>query len=95
LVGDPQVREVFDEARWDGALSVLRMMGVDDPSPAVQLVMRSWQAFHDDLLSRWLIDRMFTRERIVDLLYNSLVSVLESVTILDPQTHIDLDVLRE
>jgi AcrR family transcriptional regulator len=80
LVADPRVREVFDEARWDGALSVLRMLGIDDPAPAVQLVIRAWQAFHDDLLSRWLVDPTFTRERIVELLFTSLVSVLESAT---------------
>ncbi|MTD54974.1 TetR/AcrR family transcriptional regulator [Amycolatopsis pithecellobii] len=95
LVADPRVREVFDAARWDGARSVLRMIGLDDPSPAVELVVRAWQAFHDDLVSRWLVDRKFPRERIVEMLFSSLDSALESATILDPETRIDLTVLRD
>ena len=94
LVADPRVREVFDEARWDGALATLSLVGINEPTAGVRLAMRAWLAFHDDLLTHWLLEPEFERERIVDLLFASLVATLESVTILEPRTHIDLAALR-
>ena len=94
LVADPRVREVFDEARWDGALSVLGMVGIEEPTPAIQLIMRAWLAYHDDVLSRWLVGAEFDRERIVELLFASFVSALSSVTILESETRIDLAALH-
>ncbi|HEX3779864.1 MAG TPA: helix-turn-helix domain-containing protein [Pseudonocardiaceae bacterium] len=94
LVTDPRVRDAFDEARWVGALSVLSLIGIDEPTAGVRLAMHAWLAFHDDLLTHWLVEPEFERERIVDLLLASLASTLESVTLLEPHTHFDLAALR-
>lgn len=94
LVADPQVREVFDEARWDGALSMLNLIGIVEPTAGVRLATHAWLAYHDDVLTRWLVKPEFKRDQIVDLLLAALVSTLESVAILEPHTHLELAELR-
>ncbi|WP_301124679.1 TetR/AcrR family transcriptional regulator [Streptomyces cacaoi] len=95
LVTDSRVRDVFEETRWDGALAVLRLIGIDEPTEGIRLLMRSWLAFHDELLVQWILERPVPRPALVEVLVAGLTSILGSVTLLEAGTGPDLSALHE
>jgi AcrR family transcriptional regulator len=87
---DEQVHEVFDEARWAGAMYALSLVGIDEASPETRLVMNGWLAYMDNVLARWLTDRGVDRTLIVEAFVQVLLATLESVRDYEP----DLDLRR-
>lgn len=81
---DPSIRQVFDDARWDGALHVLRLFAVQEPGPVTRLLMHGFMAYQDEILARWLVDRSLDADGVVEVLVAGLRTTLDSIRALEP-----------
>ena len=76
---DPEVRAVFDEARWDGASQMLAIAGVTNPGAGAHLVIGGWIAMKDTLIVRWLDEPVFDRALLLDILTASFSDIVRQL----------------
>jgi AcrR family transcriptional regulator len=85
LGSDPDQQNTVDELRWLGAQRILLAIGITEPiSPVLRTAMHGWVGYLDEMM----IDRInhgdVDREALVELASATLISTLQSATILDP-----------
>lgn len=74
LSADPAMRKVADSTRDEMTRRILHhapALGIM-PSPAVELTVRSWTAFAEDMMIRWITQRQLSREQVHAILVASL-----------------------
>lgn len=67
--GDPDMRAVFEETRAkmsERTLEQLPILGVER-TPAVELTVRGWIAYVEEVTISWLRDPQLTREQLIEL----------------------------
>ncbi|MDV7355856.1 TetR/AcrR family transcriptional regulator [Rhodococcus oxybenzonivorans] len=67
--GDPDMRAVFEETRAmmsERTLEQLPILGVER-TPAVELAVRGWIAYVEEVTISWLRDPQLTREQLIEL----------------------------
>lgn len=77
LGADPQLREVFDAARWDGAAQLLQLIGCPEPDPVTRIFIEGWIAMKDEVTLAWLDRAEADEDRLIEVLVQLLADVLE------------------
>jgi AcrR family transcriptional regulator len=87
---DPQVRAIIEDLRWQGALRILRALGVGDPiGPALRTTMRGWVGYVDEVIIDHLHHHDVPLEQLVELALATLTAALRAARAVDPETGID------
>jgi AcrR family transcriptional regulator len=76
---DPEIRSIFDEARWEGASKLLDLAGYSDVDEDARLFIEGWIAMKDEIIVRWLGHPSIDREALVETLVQLFADVLERV----------------
>lgn len=83
--GDPQAREIFDQARWHTIEWTCALLGLDSARPAIRLMLRSCQGSLDEATAFWLTnDHPFALEEMVEMVVDLLSASLRCAVRLDP-----------
>ncbi|MEU5878890.1 helix-turn-helix domain-containing protein [Spirillospora sp. NPDC047279] len=97
LGSDEEVRAIIEEYRWDGALRVLRALGVEEPVPPVlRTATRGWTAYLNEIVVDRLTHGDVDRAHLVELAAAVLGGALRAAAALDPACGLlpaDLDAL--
>ncbi|MUM04644.1 hypothetical protein B5P44_07595 [Mycobacterium sp. CBMA 213] len=84
--GDPQAREIFDQARWLTIQWTCDLLELDFTRPAIRLMLRSCAGSLDEATIFWLKnDRPFDRDAVVDTVVEFLITSLRCAARLDPE----------
>ncbi|MGH3242820.1 MAG: TetR/AcrR family transcriptional regulator [Spirillospora sp.] len=91
---DPEVREIVEELRWEGARRLLDALGAADPvRPVLRTAMRGWAGFLDEIVIDRLRHGDVPRERLVSLAVVTLAAALRAAVADDLETGLDPAVL--
>jgi AcrR family transcriptional regulator len=83
--GDPEAREIFDQARWHTIEWTCALFDLDSSRPAVRLMLRSCQGSLDEATAFWLTnDHPFAVEQMVEIVVEMLITSLRCAVRLDP-----------
>ena len=84
LGADPDMRALLDTLRWNGAMRILRRLGVDEPVPTVlRMAMRGWVACFDEIMNDRLEHKDSDIATVVELATANLVTALHTADTLD------------
>jgi AcrR family transcriptional regulator len=72
LAADPEVRRIVETSRVFQSERVLAALGRRDPTPLLQIAVRGWVAFVQDVTAQWLQQRALGREGMLDMLVATL-----------------------
>ena len=72
LAADPEVRRIVETSRMFQSKRVLAALGRRDPTPLLQIAVRGWVAFVQDVTAQWLQQRALGREDVRDMLVATL-----------------------
>ncbi len=73
---DPEIRELAEQARWNGLRHVVRGLGVDDPPPALRIALRGWASFNEGAIIEWLKNPDLPRDHLVEIMARTLLALL-------------------
>jgi AcrR family transcriptional regulator len=94
LGSDPELRAMIDQLRWNGAMRILRRLGVDEPVPPVlRSTMRGWVGYFDEIMLDRLEQRDLDATVLVELAAANLITALRTAIRIDPPTGIDPNVM--
>lgn len=82
---DEEVRQIADEMRALNAQRIFDGIGVEEPAPALRLLVRAWVGFVEAASLDWLAHRDVARDRLIDALMQALTSSLAMARTLDPE----------
>ncbi|MFB9317594.1 TetR/AcrR family transcriptional regulator [Cryptosporangium minutisporangium] len=85
LGSDPDIQELIDDLRWDGAKKILQGAGFDgDPSPLLSAAMRSWVVLFDELILSRIESRQISVEDVVEIASSVLLTTLRTTVLREP-----------
>jgi AcrR family transcriptional regulator len=76
---DPEIRSIFDGARWEGASKLLDLAGCSHVDANARLFIEGWIAMKDEIIVRWLEHPSIDRDTLVDTLVQLFADVLDRV----------------
>jgi len=83
--GDPEARDIFDQARWHTIEWTCELLDLDSTRPAIRLMLRSCQGSLDEATGFWLTnDHPFALDEMVEMIVQLLVASLRCAVRLDP-----------
>ena len=95
---DPEVRAIIEEMRWEGALRVLRAVGVHEPvHPVLRAAMRGWVGYLDELIIDHIQHHDVAEETLAQLAITALATTLRTARSISSEIGIDprtIDTLR-
>lgn len=82
---DPAMRNVAESTRAEMTRRILHhapVLGIE-VTPAVEMAVRGWTAFVEDVMIRWIGDRKLTRDELLALLVGSLPALAGAAALVD------------
>jgi hypothetical protein len=79
LSGDPEVQAIVDGSRAEVVRRISRAIGTRRPSPTLRIALRGWVGFLEAASLDWLDRRDLSKERLVQLLAQSIPATIRTV----------------
>lgn len=87
---DPEVHAIVEDLRWQGAVRILRALGVDGPvHPLLRAAMRGWVGYLDELIIDHIHHHDVDRAHLVRLAADALVATLRTAYSVTPGIGVD------